>query len=131
MVELFGIRKPLDGRFAKDSLRPPLHIAPTNTEPTSPGLIWPECFPFSSRHCLPARAKFDHPLFETQIFSLLAAWHSRSHAEFAHIWLPEQPSDIVRSLGRSSPRHAKRNADISRQFSFRFGLNWIVSPSVG
>jgi hypothetical protein len=52
--------------------------------------------------------------FETQIFSLLAAWHSRSHAEFAHIWLPEQPSDIVRSLGRSSPRHAKRNADISR-----------------
>jgi hypothetical protein len=41
---------------------------------------------------------FNCPLFEAQIFSLLAAWHSRSDAEFAHIWLREQLSDIVRSL---------------------------------
>jgi len=27
----------------------------------------------------------DRPLFETQTFSLLAAWHSLSHAELAHI----------------------------------------------
>jgi hypothetical protein len=53
---------------------------------------------------------FDRPLFETQTFSLLAAWHSRSHADLAHIRLREQLSDIVRSLGRSPPRHAKRNA---------------------
>jgi hypothetical protein len=37
--------------------------------------------------------------------SLPAAWHSRSHAELAHIWPRGQLSDIVRSL-----RHAKRNA---------------------
>jgi len=47
----------------------------------------------------------DRPLFETQTFSLLAAWHSLSHAELAHIWPREQLSEIVHS-----PRHAKRNA---------------------
>jgi hypothetical protein len=36
--------------------------------------------------------------FEAQIFSLLAAWHSRNHTEFARIWLREQLSDIARSL---------------------------------
>jgi len=55
-------------------------------------------FAFSSRYCLPARASFNRPLFETQTFSLLAAWHSRSHAELAHIGPREQLSDIVRSL---------------------------------
>jgi hypothetical protein len=49
--------------------------------------------------------RFNRPLFETQTFSLLAAWHSRSHAELAHIWPREQLSEIVHS-----PRHAKRNA---------------------
>jgi hypothetical protein len=42
--------------------------------------------------------RFDRPLIETQTFSPLAAWHSRSHAELAHIWPREQLSDIVRSL---------------------------------
>jgi hypothetical protein len=37
---------------------------------------------------------FDRSLFETKIFSPLAAWHSRSHAELAHIWPREQLSDI-------------------------------------
>ena len=41
---------------------------------------------------------FTAAFFEAQIFSLLAAWYSRNHAEFAHIWLREQLSDIVRSL---------------------------------
>jgi hypothetical protein len=49
--------------------------------------------------------RFDRPLFETQTFSLLAAWHSRSHAELVHIWPREQLSDIDHSR-----RHAKRNA---------------------
>src|SRR6266567_9092452 len=48
---------------------------------------------------------FDRPIFETQTFSLLAAWHSRSHAELVHIWPREQLSDIDRSR-----RHAKHNA---------------------
>jgi hypothetical protein len=51
------------------------------------------------------RQSLDRSLFETRLFSLLAAWHSRSHAEFARIRLREQLSDIIRS-----PRHAKRNA---------------------
>jgi hypothetical protein len=38
MVELFGIRKPLDGRFAKDSFRPPLHSVPATPEPSSTAL---------------------------------------------------------------------------------------------
>ena len=38
MVELFGIRKPLDGRFPKNPLRSPFHTAPANTEATSAGL---------------------------------------------------------------------------------------------
>jgi hypothetical protein len=50
----------------------------------------------------------DRPLFEAQTFSLLTAWHSRSHAELAHIWLRKQLSCIVRS-----PRHAKRNARLA------------------
>jgi hypothetical protein len=48
---------------------------------------------------------FDRPPFEAQTFSLLAAWHSCSDADLAHIRLREQLSDIV-----PSPRHAKRNA---------------------
>src|SRR5947208_14287618 len=56
MVELFGIREPLDGRFPKDSLRAPFHTGPrkcrTHFEPDS---IWPECFRFF-KQILPARA---------------------------------------------------------------------------
>jgi hypothetical protein len=53
----------------------------------------------------PRAQSFDRPLFESQTFSLLAARHSRSRAELAHLWPREQLSDIVRS-----PRHAKRIA---------------------
>jgi DNA-binding transcriptional LysR family regulator len=45
--------------------------------------------------------------FETQSFTLLAAWHPRSHADPAHIWLREQLSEIVRSLRGSVPGEAK------------------------
>jgi DNA-binding transcriptional LysR family regulator len=48
--------------------------------------------------------------FETETFSLLAAWHPRSHADPAHVWLRERLSDIVRALNRGSPVHAEREA---------------------
>lgn len=47
------------------------------------------------------RDSFELP-FETQTFGLLAAWHPRSQADPAHIWLREQLSDIVRALDRGS-----------------------------
>jgi hypothetical protein len=53
----------------------------------------------------PRGQSLDRWLIETQTFSLLAAWHSPSHAELALIRSREQLSDIVRS-----PRHAKHNA---------------------
>ncbi|MGY4290158.1 hypothetical protein ACVWXO_009424 [Bradyrhizobium sp. LM2.7] len=53
---------------------------------------------FQADIACPRRQSFDRPLFETQTFSLLAAWHSRSNAEPAHIGPREQLSDIVRSL---------------------------------
>jgi DNA-binding transcriptional LysR family regulator len=40
--------------------------------------------------------------FETQTFGLLAAWHPRSQADSAHMWLREQLSDIVRALDGDS-----------------------------
>jgi DNA-binding transcriptional LysR family regulator len=40
--------------------------------------------------------------FEAPAFSLLAAWHPRSHADPAHIWLRDQLSEIARSLDRSA-----------------------------
>jgi DNA-binding transcriptional LysR family regulator len=40
--------------------------------------------------------------FETPTFSLLAAWHPRSQADPAHIWLRDQLSEIARSLDRSA-----------------------------
>jgi DNA-binding transcriptional LysR family regulator len=46
--------------------------------------------------------------FETPAFSLLAAWHPRSHADPAHVWLRDQLSEIVRALDRDSPPRAKR-----------------------
>ncbi len=48
--------------------------------------------------------------FETQTFTLLAAWHPRSHADPAHVWLREQITDIVRTLDRGTvpARRVKR-----------------------
>lgn len=45
--------------------------------------------------------------FVTETFSLLAAWHPRSQADPAHVWLRERLSDIVRALNRSSPAQAE------------------------
>src|SRR2546430_13069008 len=99
MVELFGIRKPFDGRFPKDSFRPPFHTGPrkcrTNFDLAGTFSL------FQADIACPRGQSFNRPLFETQTFSLLAAWHSRSHAELAHIGPREQLSDTVRSLGRS------------------------------
>jgi hypothetical protein len=54
---------------------------------------------FQAGYRLPALANsLTACFFETQIFSLLAAWHFRSHADLAHIGPREQLSDIVRSL---------------------------------
>ncbi|MDR3468296.1 MAG: LysR family transcriptional regulator [Xanthobacteraceae bacterium] len=53
--------------------------------------------------------RFELP-FETQTFSLLAAWHPRSHADPAHIWLRDQLFDVVRALDGGKPRQAKRGA---------------------
>jgi hypothetical protein len=64
--------------------------------------------------------RFDRPLFETQTFSLLAAWHSRSHAELAHIWPREQLSEIVRSL--AAARRAMRSAMLIFQGNFVLDL---------
>jgi DNA-binding transcriptional LysR family regulator len=41
--------------------------------------------------------------FETQTFTLLAAWHPRSHADPAHVWLRQKLSEIVRALRSPSP----------------------------
>jgi DNA-binding transcriptional LysR family regulator len=48
--------------------------------------------------------------FETQTFSLLAAWHPRSHADSAHVWLREQLAEIVRTLDRGLPPDAECTA---------------------
>jgi hypothetical protein len=45
--------------------------------------------------------------FSMKTFSLLAAWHPRSQADPAHVWLRERLSDIVRALNRSSPAQAE------------------------
>ena len=79
---------------------------PANAEPTSAGLDLAGMFSLLQADiACPRGQSFDRPLFEIQIFSLLAARHSRSDAELAHIWLREQLSDIARS-----PRRATRNA---------------------
>jgi hypothetical protein len=68
----------------------------------------------------PRGQSFDRPPFETQIFSLLAAWHSHSHADLAHIRLREQLSDIVRSL--AAARRAMRSAMLIFQGNFVLDL---------
>ena len=106
--------------------RPP----PTPT-PLRPVSIWPECFRFF-KQILPVSAgkvliaRFLRPnLQSARGLAFAQPRRARSYLATTNSF----PTSSARWLG--PPRHAKRNADISRYCCFRFGLNWIVSPSVG
>jgi hypothetical protein len=111
MVELFGIRKRLNGRFPKDSLRPPFHRAPANTEATSAGLDLAGMFSLfqadiacragkvlTARFLKPKPSVCSRPGIRAATpNSLISGCENSFHTSSAR-------------FGRSAPRHAKHNA---------------------